>query len=151
MRFKIGFKKPVEEEKVKMEEIKDIFIQNQVKEGEVIPINPPKFDLCWSIEYKNGEEITSQWTPLTASPSITKTMAQRSDGEKLFIKGRSRTSCFEVDLVTIKYNLVNKFGYIGEQTASSPGKEIIIGIWIELTENRIIKIYRNGLVKESIK
>lgn len=151
MKFKIGFEKSVEKEKIEVEEKKDIILQNQVKEGDIIPINPPKFDLCWSIKYKDGTEITSEFTPVTSSPSISKTVSNRNDGKILFIKGRSRTSCFELDLVTVEYSIVNKFGYIGEQSASLPGIETILGMWIELTENRMIKVYRNGLVKESIK
>jgi len=151
MKFKIGYKK--EETKLeiaKTETVSDIFIQNQVADNEMATIHPPKFNLSWCIEYKNGEKIQSDWTPSTF-PSITRAMEGRNDGETLLIKGNSQIGSFEIDLVKVKMNLVKSFGYIAEQSTLTKGKEYIVGMWIDLKDNKMVKAYRNGRVKEMIR
>lgn len=128
----------------------DIFIQNQTSDNEKIVCIPPKFDLAWRIDYNSNEFTQSEWTPST-SPSITKTINARGDAKILTIIGKNIAGNFELDMVKIRYSLVKGFGYIGEQYSSKPGVEHIIGMWIELTQNRIIKVWRNGSVKETIK
>lgn len=133
---------------------KGILLQSQIQNGETSPIHPDRFSLRWVIEYSKTERVVSEWTPVT-KPSITKAFESRKDGEYLIIQGSDQWSNCLIDLAKVDFKLVKGFGYIAEQSAFTDSvvknPEFIIGMWIELKDNKKIKIYVNGLVKETAK
>lgn len=124
-----------------------IFLQNQVADGERVSMHPPKFMLAWGLNYDNGEKMFSEFTP-RIKPSIEQTVSRRSDIASVSVYGHSTIGSFSLELARVDYKLVRKFGYIAEQYSSAPGKEHIIGIYIDIAGKRQIKVFRNGSVLE---
>lgn len=150
MKFKIGEKKEEIIEIPLVESLQDVFLQSQETDDINYYKQPPRFTLAWEINCKNEKRIKSEWTP-NIDLSITRTMEINKDAKELIIYGKNILNQYELELAKIKYSLVRSFGYIAERSASSKGKEYILGIWIELIGNRMIKIYRSGKVKETLK
>lgn len=149
--FKTGCKKKAY---IKKEEIKsknlDIMIQSQLSDDIELSCCPPNYSLCWIIDYSKDKIVKSEWTPIK-KPSITKTFESISDGISLTIIGKNIWTNCELELAKVKFDLIKGFGFIGERSFSKPDIEHIIGMWIELKDNRMIKVWVNGKVKEHLK
>lgn len=146
MKFKVGESReprPVERQLGDVEH--GIFIQSQ-------PAAPDGFDLAWRLTYSSGESVTSAWTP-RLEPSITKTVDGRSDIESVAILGRHRAGEFSVELLRVDWRLVKRFGYTSGSTSGNlkPGKDVILGMFVELSAGRQFKAWRNGQVMEVLK
>lgn len=148
--FKIGDKKPEKKEVEQNNSVdENIFVQSQFHDGDQASLTPPRFSFCWVLRYDNGKDVVSEWTP-SIEPSIKKTLDLRPKPSHLSIIGKSISLC-EMEFARFKFDMVNGWGYIAEQTQSSRGKPYILGMWVELTGNKMIKIYVNGKIKEILK
>ena len=123
----------------------EILIQNQVADGVIVPENPPRFDLMWVLFYES-DEIISGYTP-DIEPSISDTLKERPNPEKLAIIGRNVLGNYELVLARVKYDLIKEFGYIGQQVLSEGSKQTIVGMWIKLIDDDLIEIYRTGRIE----
>lgn len=133
---------------------KGVRLQSQAKSEDNVPMHPSRFSLRWSIEYSKGEPSFSEWTPST-KPSITKAFEGRKDGKFIVIYGHDKWSNYTIEFARIDFEIVDGFGYIGEQSSLrdllNKEVELIIGMWVKLKDNSRINIYVNGLVKEIIR
>ncbi len=128
-----------------------VTLQSQVAEGDQVPMDPPRFALAWRLSYDDGSHVQSEWTP-KVGPSIARTLLNGQLPAVLTVVGENRMGCFTLDLATVIYSEVDSFGYIGEQVASNPGVQNVLGIWIKLKRNGgMVKVWRNGNVTEASK
>lgn len=124
----------------------ELLLQSQNNDEPNSNKNRMLFRLAWKLDFEDNQRMISGWTPLV-NPSITETISSRKDIQTLTILGHNVIGNYQIELARIAYRLVRGFGYIGETSFSN--RQEIIGMWVRLTENRVINIYRNGQVKEN--
>lgn len=130
--------------------MENIFLQKQIIDIKDTQPSNKLFALKWVLKCKNGKSICSEWTPCL-EPSITKTLKSEQEIVLLEIIGKDLFGGYELCMARIPYVVLKGFGYIAEQSFGAKGIQEIVGIWIEVNGNKIIKIFRNGKIKEILK